>query len=103
VVDVLETDLARLIARRDLTESGKEESVVVATFDERMDRVAVRSDRRNDYLAIIVAHDVRLLLRNRASLHGGRVRVTRVVHPQRVILHAVAMLVQVLGDRRARR
>jgi hypothetical protein len=102
VVDVLEPDLGWLKPRRDRAESGKERALVVPALHQRMDRLAVGTDGSDHDLAGVIANDPRLLLRNCSALDGGGIRVARIVHPECIVLHAIAVLVNVLRDRRLR-
>ena len=88
--------------RRLRHEAGEKEAFVVFALDDRVDRVAVRRDRGDHHFTVRVLHHGGLLNGTSAPLDRLRVRVARVVHPEREVAHAVAVAADVIGDRTVR-
>src|SRR5688572_4759744 len=64
-----------------------------------MDAVAVDADRRSHDFATVIVFDFGLLHALRTAFDSLLVGVASVVHPQRNVANAVAMLADVLSDR----
>ena len=88
----------RVAVRRHRHVARLERARVVLAVDERVDRVAVRRDRRRLDRAELVLLAHRLDDAARAALHGLAVRLGRVGNGERDVLHAVAVARVVLRD-----
>ena len=64
-----------------------------------MDRIAVSVDAAHDHAAIVIGENGRLHVALAAALGRFLPCGSRILHLQREHLHAVAMLVDVIGDR----
>ena len=98
VIHVLQAGFLRLEVRLLLHEPGHEQPAIVAPLDEGMNGVAVDADRRHHHFARVVLERARLVKWHGAALHCLLEGITRILHPERDVAHAVAMLVDVSGD-----
>ena len=99
MIEPQEADAGVAVAvRRDRDEAGQERAGVVGAIDERVDRVAVRRDRRALDLPELVLDGVRLGDAARAARNGLAIRLRRVGHGERDVLDAVAVLREVARD-----
>ena len=92
VIDVQQAHRARLRVLGHRAEAGKKWPVVILALDESVDSLAVGGDARHHHRAVVV-----LLLKGLANTLSAALRrlapgIARIVHPQRHVLHPVAML-----------
>ena len=88
----------------DLAEARREDAVVVAPIDERVDDLAVRVDRAPSERAVLVGSGFRVFeVRPRASRRGLAPGASDVVDGEGDVVHAVAVAADVVGDLAIRR